>query len=143
MDMRFCFVSLLMLLFPGIASAESEVSYMPGIGRLVVAMAIVLALIFISVKLFRRLIYSKSGNGTDFIRLIDSFPLHQKARLSMIEVAGRIFLISITDGNVSLIAEYDKSELNTDSRQSGHRSFLSYLDAFRRERVTDKKASVS
>jgi len=141
--MRFCFIPLFILLFPGIACAESNVSYMPGIGRLVVAMAIVLALIFISVKLFKRLIFSRNGNEQGFIRLIDSFPLHQKARLSMVEVAGRIFLISVTDGNVSLIAEYDRSELNIDSKQSGHRSFLSYLDAFRRERLTDKKASAS
>ena len=141
--MKYYFVSLLMLLIPGVASAESNVSYMPGVGRLVVAMAIVLSLIFISVRLFRRLVLSKSGNGTGYIRLVDSFPLHQKARLSMVEVAGRIFLLSVTDGNVSLIAEYDSSELNTESRQSGHRSFLSYLDAFRRERLTDKKASAS
>ena len=141
--MRFCLISLFILSVPGVASAESNIGYMPGIGRLVVAMAIVLSLIFISVRLFRRLVLSKGSNGTGYIRLIDSYPLHQKARLNMVEVAGRIFLISVTDGNVSLIAEYDRSELDIDSGQKGNRTFLSYLDAFRRDRLTDKKASAS
>jgi len=132
-------IVLFSIMLPSALPAAPTEDLMPGVGRLIAAFTVVLALIFISVRLFKRLALKGHNGGNGHIRVIDSFPLHQRARLSIVEVAGRVFLISVTDHEVSMIAEYDPMEFAGSSSENGQKNFLSYLHLFRRKQeITDK-----
>lgn len=134
---------LTFFLFPTTLAAGDGESYMPGVGRLIAAFVIVIALIYVSVHLLKRITFSNRRKGGGVIRFIDSYPLHQKARLSIVEVAGRAFLISVTDHQVSTIAEYDPSEFDSESRDSRSPSFVRYFNALRGRGTNERKTSVA
>jgi len=135
-------ICALVLIFPATLSAAQQTeNLVPGLGRMVAAFSIVLILIFVSVRLFKRLALRGSGVGKGYIKVIDSFPLHQRARLNVIEVAGRVFLISVTDHDVSMIAEYDPMEFADREGDGGRRNFIGYLQMFRRRQGSDEEVS--
>jgi flagellar biosynthetic protein FliO len=111
--MRMVSIGTAALVFvPGILQAEPASGAALSIGRLFAAFIAVIVLIYATVYVFRKVLYRGQGRCSTCIRPVGTFPLGQKARLSIVEVGGRAFLLAVTDHSVSSIAEFDPSELD-------------------------------
>ncbi len=74
---------------------------------------LIVALIFATVFLLKRFVYNRksiSGPGKA-IQVISSTYVGPKKSLMLVEVAGRMLVISVTDTTMNLIAELKKEEL--------------------------------
>ena len=118
------------LLWPGSCLAAENPSLAPSIGRMLVAFGAVVALIYGTVWLFRRSLTAKGARSGAAIRPVASFPLGQKARLMVVEVGGRSFLLGVTDHGVSSIAEFDPAELAQGNAGSAPSGFIRHLRRF-------------
>ncbi|MCG8453745.1 MAG: flagellar biosynthetic protein FliO [Spirochaetales bacterium] len=87
---------------------------LPGIGiadflRMIVVLALVIAMIYGFVWLLRRLSHGKPQTG-EAIRLLSSKSLKGDAALHVVEVGQRVFLIGSGGNSVNLLTEIDDSE---------------------------------
>ena len=128
------------LLAPAVSLAAGEDSLFPSVGRLAVAFVLVIALIYACVFLFRRFLMRGGGKANGSIKPVGSIPLGQKARLAVVEVGERAFLLGVTEQQVSMIAELDAAELSG-LRPAGTHSFISHLRGFTRAYAGVKESS--
>ncbi len=134
---RFKIMSVLfstILLSPAVLLASEKESIFPSMGRLTIALAVVLALVYVCIHLFRKFILKSGGPASGNIKHRGSFSLSQKARICVVDVGERTFLLGVTDSQVSHIAELDRSELCEDEDVSKGRSFVEHLGIFRDKR---------
>ncbi len=113
----------------------------PSVGRLVVALVVVVLLIYVSVFLFRRFLIRGSGKSAGCIKPMGSLPLGQKARINLVEIGGRVFLLGVTDHHVSMVAEFDHEELIEVPGSSPITSFVKHLGSFSRQGQGAKESS--
>lgn len=105
-------------------------SMLPSAGRIAVACLIVAMLIYATVFMLKKLVLRGNGRRAECINVVGSYPLGQRTRLCMVEVAGRVILLGITPQNVSSLAEFDPSEIKIAKEPSRVRSFVKHLQNF-------------
>jgi flagellar biosynthetic protein FliO len=137
----FPFAVLSMFLSSTPASAAGDGSLLPSIGRMVLAFVLVVVLIYVSILVIRRLFLGGRGKTSGLIKPVDSFPLGQRARLFVVEMHGRVFLLGVTDQRVSTIAEFDSRELGEMPAPPGITSFVRQLNSFTRPGRNAKESS--
>jgi len=98
----------------GLAEA-SDMVYQPdlwGAGLKTLAMlCIVLAILIFVIFLLKRFSYLKQGSGhRQLIRVLSSYHMTPKERIALIDVAGQKMVIGITPGNITCLAQINKSE---------------------------------
>lgn len=89
------------------------------VGRMVIGLSIVLAMILILYFLVRR--YGKNVpalSGYQLGQIIGQVHLSRSATLHYVKSGGRILVIGVNDGGVNLVAEYDESAFATISGAS-------------------------
>jgi flagellar biosynthetic protein FliO len=91
---------------------------------MILVLAFVIALIYGSIWLLRKLSKGIQNTSKTFT-LMASFALSPNKLLQIIDVAGEVFLISVTDHNINLISKLDNKEtldqirLNFDKEEKG------------------------
>ncbi len=105
-------------------------SILPSAGRIAIACLIVAMLIYATVLMLKKLVLKGNGRRAECINVVGSYPLGQRTRLCMVEVAGRVILLGITPQNVSSLAEFDPSEIPVAKEPSKVGSFVRHLQSF-------------
>jgi flagellar biosynthetic protein FliO len=118
------------MFFPSLLRASDQESLFPSVGRLMVALVLVLALIYVCIHIFRKFVLKGGGRASGNIRHRGSFSLSQKARLCVVDVGERTFLLGVTDNQVSNIAELEPSQLHEAGDDSDKHSFVKHLRIF-------------
>ncbi len=122
----------LFFFFPASLSAAGGESLFPSMGRLVTAFVVVIMLIYALVYLLRKITLRGSGKTAGCIKQIGSYPLGQRSRITVVEIAGRTFLLGVTPQQVSMIAEFDPEEIEEPVEPSRITSFMEHLQRFSR-----------
>ncbi|MBN1164110.1 MAG: flagellar biosynthetic protein FliO [Candidatus Krumholzibacteriota bacterium] len=124
-------LTLIMMLFPGaLAAAGGEQSLFPSLGRLVVAFIVVVMLLYAAVFLLRKFVMKNSGKASASIKPMGSYPLGQRSKLFLVEIAGRAILLGVTPQQVSNLAEFEVTEIKDSGATSGLASFKEHLHRF-------------
>ncbi len=73
--------------------------------RLILSLIIVIVLIFLLIKFFQRQMpFTRSGR---WMRIIDQVVIGQNRALILAEIAGKIYVLGITDHNITKLLEID------------------------------------
>ncbi len=102
--------------------------------RLVLAVAVVVALLLLTARLTRRVGSAGAGAARGSIRVVARQPLGRNASVAVIETGGRTFVLGVTDHQVSLLGEQpvetapvDDSGLTMLAPGAGRRSLVDAL----------------
>lgn len=88
-------------------SVEPQVAQPPSMFwlfiRLVISLAIIVGLTYLTVKVMRRkLTYSSAG---EFIKVLDQHAFAMNKGVYITEVAGRVYVLGVTDHNINILSE--------------------------------------
>ncbi|MBU8921017.1 MAG: flagellar biosynthetic protein FliO [Bacteroidales bacterium] len=119
--------TFVIMISPGVAIASESDSIVPSAGRLIAAIIVVAMLIYASIFFLKRLMMKSGGKRSESMNVIGSCTLGQRSRLCMVEVAGRVLLLGVTPQQVSSIAEFEPSEIETEQPDSRARNFIRHL----------------
>jgi flagellar biogenesis protein FliO len=89
---------------------ENRVSY----PLLVLRTLAVLAVIIVGIYFLFRLLVKKRNRivaETDIIKVLASYPLASNRLIQVVEIAGKIMILGVTDSNINLITEVEDGEL--------------------------------
>lgn len=82
--------------------------------KLVVSLAFIVGLTYLTVKVARRkLTYSSAG---EFIRVLDQHAFAMNKGVYITEVAGRVYVLGVTDHNITILSEVDDVQVIADLR---------------------------
>ena len=101
-------------------SGGSELNFTTLIAKTVGYFLLIIALIVLTVFMLKRFVYSKkssAGKG-QAIQVVSSTYVGPKKSLMLVEAAGRMLVISVTDSHMNLITELKKEEYEQFERQS-------------------------
>lgn len=122
----------LSLFVPASLMAAADESIFPSMGRLVTAFVVVIMLIYALVYLLRKVTLRGSGKTAGCIKQIGSYPLGQRSRITVVDIAGRTFLLGVTPQQVSMIAEFAPEEIAEPAEPTRITSFMEHLQRFSR-----------
>ena len=74
----------------------------------------VLAVIIAGIYLLFRMLVKKRNRivvETDIIKVLSSYPLAANRLIQVVEIAGKIMILGVTESNINLITEVDDQEL--------------------------------
>jgi flagellar protein FliO/FliZ len=89
---------------------ENRISY----PLLVLRTLAVLAVIIVGIYLLFRMLVKKRNRivaETDIIKVLASYPLASNRLIQVVEIAGKIMILGVTDSNINLITEVEDTEL--------------------------------
>ncbi|MBN2071847.1 MAG: flagellar biosynthetic protein FliO [Candidatus Krumholzibacteriota bacterium] len=112
-----------------IGAAETD-SILPSAGRILIACLIVAMLIYASIFMLKKLFFKGSGRVAGSISMVGSYPMGQRSRLCLVEVAGKVLLLGITPQQISRIDEFEPSEIEEIEKPSKVKSFIKHLQDF-------------
>lgn len=124
------FLHTSVMFFPSLLHAADQESLFPSVGRLMVALVVVLALIYVCIHIFRKFVLKGGNRASGNIRHRGSFSLGQKARLCVVDVGERTFLLGVTESQITNIAELEPSQLDEAVDDSDKQSFVKHLKIF-------------
>lgn len=82
--------------------------------KLVISLAVIVGLTYLTVKVLRRkLTYSSAG---EFIRVLDQHAFAMNKGVYITEVAGRVYVLGVTDHNIAILSEVDDAQMIADLR---------------------------
>ncbi|GEM_PF-3509333 len=125
---------------PSLLLASDGGSFLPSASRLAIAFVVVVMLIYASVHTIRKMFFKSGDTKSGLFRSRATFPLGQRARLNLVEISGRMFLLGVTDHQISILAEFDPAEIGSVPAPSGISGFVRHLQNFSR-RDNDAKES--
>jgi flagellar protein FliO/FliZ len=77
--------------------------------KLVISLAVIVGLSYLTVKVLRRkLTYSSAG---DSISVLDQHAFAMNKGIYITEVAGRVYVLGVTDHNISVLSEIDDAQV--------------------------------
>jgi flagellar biosynthetic protein FliO len=88
---------------------ESRVSYSFLVLRTLAVLAILVIVVYLVFRVFLRNRH-KIVAGTDVIKVLATYPLAGNKSLQIVEVAGKVLILGITDSNINLITTLEDKE---------------------------------
>ncbi|MEE9442135.1 MAG: flagellar biosynthetic protein FliO [candidate division Zixibacteria bacterium] len=114
---------------PEVPSITSEV--LPSLSRIGIALAVIVAIIYLTVFLLRKL----SGNGLGraargkTVQVVEHTYLAPKKSVCLLKMADRAILVGITEANINLLTECEWDELPEENRQMITKSSKGFQNA--------------
>jgi flagellar protein FliO/FliZ len=122
-------ISCLALLLPALAHAEAvamATDTAGGVGQLLFGFAVVIALLFASLWLLKRL-SAPRGQAAGLLRVIAGTAVGARERVVIVEVGGSWLVLGVAPGQVTTLAEIPRSSLPARPDQSDTRDFSGWL----------------
>ena len=95
-----------------VSKLNGEVDFVSSIIKMIASLALVLAGILATYWVVKRFVLKRGGGfgGRNLIRILATGYLGQKKNITLVEVAGEVLVIGITNNNISLLTKIEDKE---------------------------------
>lgn len=105
---------------------------LPTIIKLVVAVTVIIALIYLSMLLLRKLTMGRTGimGGTRAIEMLERSHFAPKKFICLMRVGQKVFLLGVTENNINLVADVSDQEFPAPAKNKAKEkvpAFKTYL----------------